>query len=48
MIGGKMKSKKIVREYYKACLARDKEKERFFWFQALKKSLNHKRIPVIQ
>lgn len=37
-----MKTQKLVKKLFKACLEHNKEKEKKTWFKILKKSLKHK------
>lgn len=43
-----MKTKKLVRKMYLACVRHDKKKQQKLWFKALKKSLKKKHTEVIQ
>lgn len=42
-----MKTKKLVRKMYKACVRHSQKKQKKLWFKALRKSLNHKKTQVI-
>ena len=44
----KMKTKKLVRKMYLACVRHDKKKQKKLWFKVLKKSLNRKHTEVVQ
>ena len=43
-----MKTKKLVRKMYLACVRHDKKEQQRLWFKALKKSLKKKHTEVIQ
>jgi hypothetical protein len=43
-----MKTKKLVRKMYLACVRHDKKEQQRLWFKALKKSLKHKHTEVIR
>lgn len=43
-----MKTKKLVRKMYEACIKHDTAKQRKLWLKMLKKSLKHKHTEVVQ
>lgn len=43
-----MKTKKLVRKMYEACIQRDTAKQRKLWLKMLKKSLKHKHTEAVQ
>ena len=43
-----MKVKKLIKKMYEACVKHDTQKEKHFWFKALKKSIKHKHTEAIK
>ena len=43
-----MKTKKLVRKMYLACVRHDKKKQKKLWLKSIKKSLKKKHTEVIQ
>lgn len=43
-----MKTKNLIKKYYKAIIKGNRGKQRRLWLKALRKSLKHKRTQVIQ
>jgi hypothetical protein len=43
-----MKIKKLIQKMYEAILKKDAKTEKKLWFQALKKSLKHKKTHTIK
>jgi len=43
-----MKTKKLVRKMYLACVRHNTKKEKKLWFKILRKSLQHKHTEVVK
>lgn len=43
-----MKTKKLVRKMYRACVRHNVKKQKKLWLELLKKSLEHKHTEVVQ
>ena len=43
-----MKTKKLVKKLYQACVVHDPDAERKIWFKLLEKSLKHKRTTAVK
>lgn len=43
-----MKTKKLVRKMYRACVRHNVKKQKKLWFKLLKKSLKNKHTEVVQ
>ena len=43
-----MKTKKLVRKMYRACVRHQEKKQKKLWLKILKKSLEHKHTEAVQ
>lgn len=43
-----MKTKKLVRKMYRACVRHNIKKQKKLWLKMLKKSLKHKHTEIVQ